>query len=64
MKRITTPELVIIEKVGSTFVGFALAVPDVNLAIKELGNGKLLPFGMLRLLWYVKRLLKLQKMRR
>lgn len=64
MRRITTPELVIMAQVDRQFAGFALAVPDVNQAIKKLRNGKLLPFGMLRLLWYLKGPQKLQTVNR
>jgi GNAT superfamily N-acetyltransferase len=36
-------------------VGFAIAIPDVNQILKGL-NGRLLPFGWLRLLWMLPRL--------
>jgi Acetyltransferase (GNAT) family len=64
MKRITTPEFVIMAQVDSTFAGFAMAVPDANQAIKTLGNGKLLPFGILRLLWHLKGPLTLRAVNR
>jgi GNAT superfamily N-acetyltransferase len=32
-------------------VGFALALPDYNQALRRI-NGRLLPFGLLKLLWY------------
>ncbi len=54
MMRLTIPEFVIIVQVKGEFAGFALAVPDVNQAVKKLGNGKLWPFGLLRLLWHLK----------
>lgn len=50
MKMILKPGLVLIGERGSEVVGFALALPDVNEAIKT-ANGSLLPFGIFKLLW-------------
>ena len=36
-------------------VGFFLAVPDVNQALKK-ANGRLLPFGILKLLWHSRKI--------
>ena len=56
MKQILKPELVLIgEKAGRT-VGFALALPDVNVALKPAG-GSLFPTGLLKILYY-QRLIK------
>jgi GNAT superfamily N-acetyltransferase len=56
MKQILKPELVLIGEVGDRVVGFALALPDVNVALKP-ANGKLLPTGLLKILYY-QRLIK------
>ena len=37
-------------------VGFFLAVPDINLAFKKVRDGRLLPFGLLKLLWYSRKI--------
>ena len=51
MKMILKPDLVLIgEKNGET-VGFALALPDVNQALKPAG-GHLFPLGLLKILYY------------
>jgi GNAT superfamily N-acetyltransferase len=51
MKMILKPDLVLIgEKAGRT-VGFALALPDVNQALKPAG-GHLFPLGILKILYY------------
>jgi GNAT superfamily N-acetyltransferase len=51
MKLILRPELVLLgEKQGRT-VGFALALPDVNQALKPAG-GHLFPLGLLKILYY------------
>jgi hypothetical protein len=56
MKMILKPELVLIGEVGDRVVGFALALPDVNQAMKR-ANGNLFPTGLLKILYY-QRLIK------
>jgi GNAT superfamily N-acetyltransferase len=56
MKQILKPELVLIGEVGDRVVGFALAVPDVNQALKP-ARGSLLPLGLLKILYH-QRLIK------
>jgi GNAT superfamily N-acetyltransferase len=51
MKQILKPDLVLIGEVGDRVVGFALALPDVNFALKPAG-GNLLPTGLLKILYY------------
>jgi hypothetical protein len=60
LKQIVDPRVVLIaEQVtedGKTKpVGFLLAVPDINRALKKI-HGRLLPFGLLKLLWYSRKL--------
>jgi RimJ/RimL family protein N-acetyltransferase len=49
------PELVIIAEVGGEPAGFGLLLPDINEALPGL-NGRLLPFGWLRLMRRVRRI--------
>ncbi len=56
MKQILKPELVLIGEVEGRVVGFALALPDINQALKP-ASGKLLPTGLLKILYY-QRLIK------
>jgi GNAT superfamily N-acetyltransferase len=56
MKQILKPELVLIGEVDGKVVGFALALPDINQALKPAG-GRLLPTGLLKILYY-QRLIK------
>jgi len=56
MKQILKPELVLIGEVNSQVVGFALALPDVNQALKPAG-GRLFPTGLVKILYY-QRLIK------
>jgi len=51
MKQILTPELALIGEAEGRVVGFALALPDVNYALKPAG-GSLFPTGLLKILYY------------
>ena len=55
MKQIVDPELCLIAEVDGEPVGFALALPDYNQAIRHT-NGRLLPFGIFRLLWHARKI--------
>jgi hypothetical protein len=51
MKQILKPDLVLIGEVGDRPVGFALALPDVNQALKP-ARGRLFPTGLLKILYH------------
>jgi GNAT superfamily N-acetyltransferase len=51
MKQILKPELVLVGEVGGNVVGFAIALPDVNQALKPAG-GRLFPTGLVKILYY------------
>jgi GNAT superfamily N-acetyltransferase len=53
LKQIVDPHLVFIAEVDGKPAGFSLAVPDVNLVLHRI-NGRLFPFGLLKLLWHTK----------
>ncbi|MEX2571854.1 MAG: N-acetyltransferase [Gemmatimonadota bacterium] len=53
---IVEPELCLIAEAGSEPVGFYLALPNINEAFRHLPNGRLLPFGWVKLLWYKRKL--------
>jgi GNAT superfamily N-acetyltransferase len=55
LKPVVDPELALIGEVNGEPVGFALALPDVNQAIRH-ANGKLFPFGIIKLLWHMRRI--------
>ena len=56
MKQILKPELVLVGEAGGKLIGFALALPDINFALKRAG-GSLFPTGLLKILYY-ERLIK------
>lgn len=48
---VVEPRLCVIAEVDGQAVGFALTLPDYHQVLKRL-NGRLLPFGLLKFLWY------------
>ncbi len=55
MKQILKPDMVLIGEIAGRMIGFALALPDVNVALKP-ANGRLLPTGLLKILWHQRRI--------
>lgn len=53
LKQIADPELILIAEDHGRPVGFSMALPDFNQVLIRL-NGRLLPFGLLKLLWLTK----------
>ncbi len=51
MKQILKPELVLIAEAKDRVVGFALALPNLNHALKK-AHGRLLPTGLLKILYH------------
>jgi hypothetical protein len=51
MKTILDPEMVLLGEVGGRVVGFALALPDINRALKH-ADGKILPLGLFKILYH------------
>jgi hypothetical protein len=51
LKPVVDPRLCVIAEVDRAPVGFGLAIPNFNQALKHI-NGRLFPFGLLRLIWY------------
>jgi ribosomal protein S18 acetylase RimI-like enzyme len=61
LKPAIVPEMAIFAEIDGEAVGFTLAIPDVNVALKPL-KGKLFPFGIVRLLWTLPRIRTLRLM--
>jgi len=51
LKPVVVPEMVVFAEIRGETVGFGLALPDLNVALKHM-NGRLLPFGWAKALWY------------
>jgi hypothetical protein len=55
LKPVVNPRLCVIAEVDGRPVGFCLAVPDYNQALRHV-KGRLFPFGILKLLWHRRRI--------
>ncbi|MGB8657164.1 MAG: hypothetical protein WCE90_05200 [Candidatus Zixiibacteriota bacterium] len=53
LKQVIDPHLVFIAEADGKPAGFSLALPDLNQVLIRL-NGRLFPFGILKLLWHTK----------
>jgi len=57
--KLTTPkELALVAEHDGKIVGFMIVVPDLNQVLRKIKNGKLLPFGIVKLLWYKRKINK------
>lgn len=56
MKAVVDPNLCLIAEVDGEPVGFSLALPDLNQALRHIPNGRLFPFGVFKLLWHQRRI--------
>jgi ribosomal protein S18 acetylase RimI-like enzyme len=54
LKDVIMPELCMIAEVDREPIAFALALPNINQALKKIRSGRLTPFNLLKLLWYLK----------
>ena len=61
MKAILKPEFALIGEIAGKPVGFALAIPDINLALKP-AQGNLFPFGLLKILYHQRKIKSLRVM--
>lgn len=50
LKDVIWPEFCLIALRGEEAIGFSLGLPDINQVLKEIPSGKLLPFGILKLI--------------
>lgn len=51
LKDVIWKEFCIIAESDGVPIGFALSLPDINQILKKNRNGRLIPFGLVRLLW-------------
>jgi len=59
LKMVIDPKVVYVAELNSKPVGFSMALPDLNFALKHL-RGRLFPFGILKLLWYSRKIDRLR----
>ncbi len=60
LKLILDPDLLFIAEVDGEVAGFSLALPNIHEALQHLKNGRLLPTGLFKLLWYKRKITSLR----
>jgi GNAT superfamily N-acetyltransferase len=60
LKPVVVPELAVFAEIDGKPIGFALSLPDFNVALKHNPSGRLFPFGLLRILWYKRKISRLR----
>jgi len=60
LKKIADPRSVVIAEKGGSIIAFACAVPDLNQIVIKIRNGRLLPFGFLKLLMGDKKITRMR----
>ncbi len=53
------PELIAFAEMKGEIIGFAVALPDLNVALKHNPSGRLFP-GILKILWYARKISRLR----
>lgn len=56
LRQVIDPDLVFIVEDQGRPVGFAFTLPDLNVALRHVRNGRLFPFGLLKILWYSRKI--------
>lgn len=56
LKMITPLDLAIVVEKDNRIIGFIIAIPNINQALKHVKFGKLFPFGFLKLLWHKRKI--------
>jgi len=60
LKPLVVPDLVVFAWIGDRPIGFAIALPDYNVALRTNRSGRLFPFGILRVLWNQRRITRIR----
>ena len=55
LKPVVVPDIALIAEIDGKPIGFSLSLPDINQALLRT-NGHLFPFGLIKLLWYSKKI--------
>jgi len=56
LKKIADPGLILFAEKGDQIIGFICAVPDINQVLIKIRNGRLLPFGLFKLIFRRKKI--------
>jgi hypothetical protein len=55
LKQIVVPDIALMAEINEEPIGFSLSLPDLNKALIHT-NGRLLPFGLIKLLWFSRKI--------
>ena len=56
LKMIVDPDFIYVAEQEGKMVGISLSIPDINQALIKIKRGRLLPFGIFKLLWYKRKI--------
>jgi len=56
LKQVIDPNLVLIAEDNGRPIAFGLALPNLNIALRKVRNGRLFPFGLIKILWYSRKI--------
>ncbi|UCH09384.1 MAG: hypothetical protein JSU61_09105, partial [Fidelibacterota bacterium] len=60
LKLLVDPDLTYVAEVNGEVAGFSISLPNINEALIHIPNGRLLPSGLFKLLWYKRRITSLR----
>ena len=60
LKPVVVPELVVFAEMKGKLIGMGVSIPDFNVALKHNPSGRLFPFGLLKILWYRRKIGRLR----
>ncbi|HEY2806762.1 MAG TPA: hypothetical protein VGI92_12965, partial [Gemmatimonadales bacterium] len=52
LKPVVVPEMIVFAEIEGKLIGMGVTIPDFNVALKHNKSGRLFPFGLLKILWY------------
>ena len=52
LKPVVVPEIVVFAEIDGKVIGMGVSIPDFNVALKHNPSGRLLPLGLLKILWH------------
>jgi GNAT superfamily N-acetyltransferase len=60
LKPVVVPEIVVFAFMEGKLIGMGVSIPDFNVALKHNPSGRLFPFGLLKILWYRRKIGRLR----
>jgi GNAT superfamily N-acetyltransferase len=60
LKMLIDTDIASVAEINGKPVGFSVALPDLNVALSKLRRGRLLPFGIFKLLWYKRKITRIR----